>query len=100
MPNALDAFACGSRSTSSVARSEAAIEAARLTAVVVLPTPPCWLTTAKTRAGGAAWLAPARLSPQLIEPLAGCDGRWIPRVPGSVHDVPRGTGRAISNEGR
>src|SRR5512134_2558002 len=94
MPKALDAFACGSRSTRSVARSEAAIDAARLTVVVVFPTPPFWFTTAMTRA--AEWPEPAaaRLSPQLIGPLEdnrdGTGGGYhAPR--GASTDVPRGT---------
>src|SRR3990170_3026564 len=42
------AFAWGSRSTRRVAFSITAREAARLTAVVVFPTPPFWLATAMT----------------------------------------------------
>src|SRR5512134_3275472 len=45
-PTPLDAFDCGSRSTSRVGRSAAARLAARLTAVVVLPTPPFWFAMA------------------------------------------------------
>src|SRR5690606_19424660 len=45
-PTPLEAFACGSRSTSNVGFSAAARLAARLTAVVVLPTPPFWLAIA------------------------------------------------------
>src|SRR6266851_2107840 len=44
------AFACESQSTRSVGWSAAARHAARLTAVVVLPTPPFWLATAMMRA--------------------------------------------------
>src|SRR5215469_556516 len=43
------ALPCGSRSISRTRRRVAAREAARLTAVVVLPTPPFWLATAITR---------------------------------------------------
>src|SRR4030065_957634 len=43
------AFAWGSRSTRRVRVSITAREAARLTAVVVFPTPPFWLATAMTR---------------------------------------------------
>ncbi len=46
MPAPEVALACGSMSTSSVRRSAAARLAQRLTAVVVLPTPPFWLVTA------------------------------------------------------
>src|ERR1039458_7810178 len=53
-PVALD---CGSQSISSVDRPSSASAAARLIAVVVLPTPPFWLTTAMTLAGLAlVWL--------------------------------------------
>src|SRR5271157_1397125 len=48
-PSPLLEFDCGSQSTSSVLTSAAASEAARLMAVVVLPTPPFWLATAMTR---------------------------------------------------
>src|SRR6267378_3686156 len=46
----LVAFPCGSRSTSSTRRSETASDAARLTAVVVFPTPPFWFAIARTSA--------------------------------------------------
>src|SRR5438105_3074654 len=45
-PSPLVAFACGSRSMSKVRTPLAARQAARLTDVVVLPTPPFWLATA------------------------------------------------------
>src|ERR1017187_1536018 len=48
-PRPLVEFDCGSQSTSNVLTSAAANEAARLMAVVVLPTPPFWLATAMTR---------------------------------------------------
>jgi hypothetical protein len=46
-------------STSSVRFSAAATLAARFTAVVVLPTPPFWFTTARTRVAGEAEVAVA-----------------------------------------
>src|SRR5512141_11134 len=49
-PTPDEAFACGSRSTSSVFFSITEREAARLTAVVVFPTPPFWLATVRIRA--------------------------------------------------
>src|SRR6266446_1774557 len=49
-PIPLVAFPWGSRSTTRERCSCAAREAARLTAVVVLPTPPFWFTTARTNA--------------------------------------------------
>src|SRR5512132_150532 len=52
-PLPMVALPCGSRSTSSTRRSACARAAARLTLVVVLPTPPFWFTTASTRATSA-----------------------------------------------
>src|ERR1700694_516446 len=49
-PRPLVALPWGSRSTTSTRFSEAASEAARFTAVVVLPTPPFWFATARIRA--------------------------------------------------
>src|SRR5665647_1728713 len=49
-PTPEEALACGSRSTSSVFFSITEREAARLTAVVVFPTPPFWLATVRIRA--------------------------------------------------
>src|SRR5205814_4358859 len=51
MPTPLVALPCGSASTRRVLRSAVAREAARFTAVVVLPTPPFWLAIAMTRVG-------------------------------------------------
>ena len=48
-PQPMVALPCGSRSISSTRRRVAASEAARFTAVVVLPTPPFWFATAMTR---------------------------------------------------
>ncbi len=45
-PRPPDAFAWGSTSTSSTRAPASARQAARLTAVVVLPTPPFWFATA------------------------------------------------------
>src|SRR5512143_4217073 len=49
-PTPEEALACGSRSTRSVFFSITEREAARLTAVVVFPTPPFWLATVRIRA--------------------------------------------------
>src|SRR5512139_4082606 len=49
MPQPIVALPCGSRSISRQRRFVAASEAVRLTAVVVLPTPPFWLATAMMR---------------------------------------------------
>ena len=46
MPLPVVALPCGSRSMTSTRLFRAASEAARLTVVVVLPTPPFWLATA------------------------------------------------------
>src|SRR5690554_1630388 len=50
MPAPMVALPCGSRSTSNTRFGVRASAAARLTAVVVLPTPPFWLATAMMRA--------------------------------------------------
>src|SRR6516162_7642058 len=52
MSSAVDAFPCGSRSTTSTCVPWSARHAARLTAVVVLPTPPFWLAMVSTRQDG------------------------------------------------
>src|SRR4051812_37363004 len=49
MPSPDVAFACGSRSTTSERSPASARHAARLIAVVVLPTPPFWFASAKIR---------------------------------------------------
>src|SRR5690348_3718675 len=52
MSSAVDAFPWGSRSTTSTWVPCSARHAARLTAVVVLPTPPFWLAMVITRQDG------------------------------------------------
>src|SRR5512142_3129390 len=52
MSSAVDAFPCGARSTTSTWVPCNARHAARLTAVVVLPTPPFWLAIVITRQDG------------------------------------------------
>src|SRR3954471_738888 len=49
MPRPVEALPCGSRSTISTRSPTAASAVPRLMAVVVLPTPPFWLATARTR---------------------------------------------------
>src|SRR5271169_4420307 len=49
MPRPVEALPCGSRSTISTFSPIAASAVPRLIAVVVLPTPPFWLATARTR---------------------------------------------------
>src|SRR5260221_2583298 len=60
MPSPVLALPCGSKSISRARFATGGSAVARLTAVVVLPTPPFWLTMAKMRASaapakGAAW---------------------------------------------
>ena len=64
-PAPVVALPCGSRSTSSTRRFIAARLAARLTAVVVLPTPPFWFATAMMR---VTLRSPLRAAP--------CTIRW------------------------
>src|SRR6185437_2702760 len=59
-PSPLEALHWGSQSTSKVGTSAAASEAARLIAVVVLPTPPFWLVMAKMRMAVCRSLAEIR----------------------------------------
>src|SRR5579871_5467417 len=49
MPSPVEALPCGSRSITRVGSPTAAKAVPRLMAVVVLPTPPFWLATTKTR---------------------------------------------------
>src|SRR3984885_7924744 len=51
MPRPVEALPCGSRSTIRTSSPIAASAVPRLIAVVVLPTPPFWLATARTRGG-------------------------------------------------
>src|SRR5580658_2257308 len=69
-PQPIVALPCGSRSRSRTVRLVAASEAARLTAVVVLPTPPFWFAMAITRFMSRQFTA---LSRRGFESLALCD---------------------------
>src|SRR5208282_174385 len=51
MPRPVEALPCGSRSMIRTSSPMAASAVPRLIAVVVLPTPPFWLATARTRGG-------------------------------------------------
>src|SRR5580698_1706355 len=51
MPSPVEALPWGSRSTTRVGAPTAARAVPRLIAVVVLPTPPFWLATTRTRGG-------------------------------------------------
>src|SRR6187402_298391 len=90
MPRPVEALPCGSRSTISTCSPIAASAVPRLIAVVVLPTPPFWLASVKTRGapGGKAFdsisATPAR---SLREP-------FLPRAvePVDPHDAGLGVG--------
>ena len=56
-PQPMVALPCGSMSMSSTRRRVAANDAARFTAVVVLPTPPFWFATAMIRFMAASYSA-------------------------------------------
>src|SRR5437773_856098 len=66
------ALAWRSTSTSMVGWPTSAIAAARLIAVVVLPTPPFWLTTASTGGDGVANMLGLAW---LTDPISGAIGR-------------------------
>src|SRR3989442_15709795 len=64
-PTPLVELPCGSRSTRRMTRPSAARAADRLTAVVVFPTPPFWLTIAN--------VFPVGCDSMFIQMLYGCD---------------------------
>src|ERR1700733_3597865 len=66
-PLPMVALPWGSRSMSSTRRRVAASDAARLTAVVVLPTPPFWFAMAMTRFMGGQCTAPPRPRPVVAD---------------------------------
>src|SRR5580658_5613572 len=83
-PSPLVELDCGSQSTSSVLTSAAASEAARLMAVVVLPTPPFWLATAMMRPMILfSWCLRVRICERIGEINADCCAKR--------DSVPRGT---------
>src|SRR6478609_2966190 len=74
MPRPVEALPCGSESISSTFSPTAASAVPRLMAVVVLPTPPFWLATTRTRKGRAA--LPGTTQPLHADDLAsGVAGR-------------------------
>src|SRR5258708_1696017 len=86
-PTPLDRFPCGSTSTSRTRRPASAREAARLIVVVVLPTPPFWLATARKRPIYV-------IRPNRVDLVLGtCDERKDRENPsrGQCRSVPRGT---------
>src|SRR5215469_9997354 len=77
MPRPVEALPCGSMSTTSVGWPTAASAVPRLMAVVVLPTPPFWLATTRTRGRSGMTKLPDREN----------DARWVgaARMLYSVH---------------
>src|SRR5512135_2852967 len=82
-PTPEEALACGSRSTRSVFFSITEREAARLTAVVVFPTPPFWLATVRIRANTGPPF-PGNTTLSCITGGRGAKGE-IPYASASVH---------------
>src|SRR6202035_2046712 len=63
MPSPVEALPCGSRSTISTRSPIAANAVPRFIAVVVLPTPPFWLASAKMRGWPGAMVCCGRFAP-------------------------------------
>src|SRR5258708_19442157 len=78
MPRPVEALPCGSESISSTRSPTAASAVPRLMAVVVLPTPPFWLATTRTRSWWSDLTGTA-------EPLHANDA--APGVALGLHDV-------------
>src|ERR1700694_3853499 len=114
-PLPMVALPCGSRSISSTRRRVAARDAARLTAVVVLPTPPFWFAMAMTRFMGDSVLhrraraGALRPSGHQLVPVPGQElARHLVRhrvrrailAPGALEDLrqPRGNPLDIGND--
>src|SRR5674536_178090 len=101
---AVDAFPCGSRSTSRTAEPLKASPAAKLTTEVVFPTPPFWLATAMTRPpspprvsretgpGGAVGLASSVITCSAPGPVSRetAGEELAPSPPGTGHPRPAG----------
>src|SRR5438093_8178773 len=116
MPTPLVELPWGSASMSSVFRSAVASEAARLTAVVVLPTPPFWLAIAITRDIISRCLAKSYIAFKLTRTQYTSVSRetkehtfhvklqpWGSRRPSGASASPRGRGcggRWASHQGR
>src|SRR5690349_12280019 len=79
MPRPVEALPCGSRSRTSVGSPTAARAVPRLMAVVVLPTPPFWLATTKTRG---------------LTPFCPWSGPDMAKLPNLQNDA-RGIGHAL-----
>src|SRR5450432_2453474 len=82
MPRPVEALPWGSRSTISTGSPAAASAVPRLIAVVVLPTPPFWLTTARTRAealrlGSASRGVCSAGRDTVCSPLGGDDPQYL-----------------------
>src|SRR5258706_7429615 len=74
MPSPVEALPWGSRSTTSVGSPTAASAVPRLMAVVVLPTPPFWFATTKTRG---------------LAPLCSCSIAAMAKFPNLQNDTGR-----------
>src|SRR4051812_41378349 len=75
MPRPVDALPCGSLSISSTRSPTAASAVPRLMAVVVLPTPPFWLATTKTRRLRSD-LTSTTQPPHTHDPTSGVTQAW------------------------
>src|ERR1700680_2542796 len=93
-PLPMVALPWGSRSMSSTRRRVAAREAARLTAVVVLPTPPFWFAMAMTRFMGHSVLHRGARAGAPRTPGAGGPARGPQRPSG--HQLVRGAAQALA----
>src|ERR1700719_1523757 len=83
MPTPVVVLPWGSISTSSTRRPMSASEAPRLTAVVLLPTPPFWLTTAIMRGVPCPLVANAVA---LVDVALGALDQQVPLVPSRIID--------------
>src|SRR5579885_380970 len=85
MPSPVEAFPCGSMSRTSVGWPTAASAVPRLMAVVVLPTPPFWLATTRTRGltgSGMMKLPDFENCPRRVRTALMPKGFYIPRFMG------------------
>src|SRR5687767_8505984 len=76
MPRPTDKAPCGSKSTSSTRRPYSARAAPRLMVLVVLPTPPFWLQTARMRAGPCVRSRLGSLNVGVTRPVGPTPAAW------------------------
>src|SRR5205809_7806675 len=91
MPEPMVALPCGSRSTTRVRRPSLARPAARFTVVVVLPTPPFWFATQKTRIAELALTVSLLMSVRSLQDGVRARLRIDPPATGGRSGVPRET---------